>query len=145
MNAIGCLRPILQLLILGVLAGCSSSAEILYVHVQEIDEEAVVEVGIDYEDAGFIKRREVYAYIVVTECDGNGVRFPIEPWVSGQRVSEFVFPVEPEITKLSGGMPMKVFESYRRPCAALEGGSYYLGKITSASVPIDDWPSSTSD
>ena len=137
MNVMKVLRLIFQCLACCALTGCSLSADLIYARVKEINEKVVVEVAIDSADADFIKSREVYAYIVVTECDGGGVRFPIEPWISGQRISGFVFQIDPGIVKLTGSMPIRVFESYRHPCATLEGGSYHLGKITSAPVPID--------
>jgi hypothetical protein len=111
--------------------------DLVHARAQEINKEVVVEVAIDSADAHFIKKREIYAYIVVKECDGGGVRFPIEPWISGQRISGFVFQIEPGIVNLSGTIPVAVFNSYKHPCATLEGGSYGLGKVTSKAVPID--------
>lgn len=137
MAAKRCLRVLFFGWVCGVLIGCSSNAELLNARAQEVNEVVIVEVAIHSSDAHFIKRQEVYAYIVVKECDGGGVRFPIEPWVSGQRVSGFSFKIDDDVVELSGSIPVAVFNSYKRPCATLEGGSYGLGKLSSKAVPID--------
>lgn len=127
-------------LLLGVAAstliGCTLHPDILSAHAYRVDGNEFIELSLQSRDAYAIKNRQLYFSIVVIECGGGQSRFPMEPYIAGQRAAEFKFPTTGQDVKITGSMPATIFQKYSRPCVLLEGGGYLSGNLISVPVPI---------
>lgn len=119
-----------------MLGGYTRHAEPVRAHARPAGDEVVIAVDIQPSTADYIRTQEIYAFIIVRECDGSGDGHPLEPWISGRRLSNFDFPVDTGAVRLSGTMSARNFNTYRQPCAAVEGGSYGPGRLTSDALPV---------
>src|SRR3954466_12252236 len=91
-------RSKVSLLSLAVLAfsGCTLQPKLIAATVGRSGETEIVDVTLRAADARSIKRRELYFSIVVFDCRNRDNQVPIQPYVSGQPVSRFDFPVDGE-------------------------------------------------
>jgi len=119
------------------LAGCVVRPTLVSAHVEKgARGTEIVEVAIASADAKRIKDREIYFSIVVVDCKNKENRFPVEPYTAGKLVSTFDFPVVGEFVTFRGSMPERILASFPTPCVALQGGSYFFGRLDSAPVPL---------
>lgn len=100
------------------------------------EDQAIIEVVLRSADGLKIKQREMYFSIVLLDCGNNKRRFPIVPYVAGERASSFSFPVEEESLRISGKVPMRILRDFPSPCIRLEGGSYVFGRLESSTIPL---------
>jgi hypothetical protein len=118
------------------LAGCEFRPEILSANAHKAGDDEVIELSLKSRDAATIKSRQLYFTITVINCDENQKRFPLEPYVAGQRATKFKFSTHEESVKITGSMPARMFDQIRRPCAFVEGGGYFTGHLVSTPRPI---------
>lgn len=119
-----------------LLVGCEFQPRVLSAHAHRVGDNEAIEVKVSSSDAAKIKNRQLYFSMAVTSCEGAQSHFPVEPYIDGRRASEFDFATAGDDIKITGSMPVSIFEKYDRPCVVLRGGSYLGGKLKSASVPI---------
>jgi hypothetical protein len=119
-----------------VLLGCQLRPSIFSAHSQRVGDEEIVQLSISSLDAKRIRNRELYFSVVVASCQEESEGYPMEPYIDGQRASDFKFATAGESVKIVGRIPAKVFDKYRRPCAHLRGGGYLTGTVESAPIPI---------
>lgn len=119
-----------------VLFGCTFRPHILSAHSYRVGDNEVIELGLHSREASIIKKRQIYFSVVVIDCEKNQDRFPIEPYIAGQRATEFKFPITTRDVKITGNMPVNIFVKYPHPCVFLEGGSYFFGNMKSAPILI---------
>jgi hypothetical protein len=131
-------RRAISLLGIAVLAftGCTLRPKLTAATVERSGDTEIVDVTLRAADARSIKRRELYFSIVVFDCNKHDNRLPIQPYVSGQPVSRFSFPVEGEFVTVRGSMPADVLRDFQIPCVFLRGGGYSPGKIQTETVPL---------
>jgi hypothetical protein len=118
-----------------VLAACTHTADLTSATARIVNGEAVVEVALDRRDVQVIKDRELYFSIVLVECADKSKRFPLQPYLDGKMVEGGNFP-SVESTTVHGTIPATSFQRYGQPCALLEGGGYFSGKLTSQPIPV---------
>jgi len=123
-------------ILLSLLLGCTFRPNIMSAHAYRDDDKEVISLGLNSLEASTIKSKQMYFSAVVVDCEGSRHRYPMEPYIAGQRVSEFRFPITSPIVIITGSMPVSIFDRYQRPCVLLEGGSYFFGKIMSAPISI---------
>lgn len=92
-----------------------------------------VYVKIDVNELRSIMKDQYYFSIVVAECDSRAEIYPIRPYIDGIEAAEFP---EPKTGMVYGTLPRRVFDTARKPCAYLRGGSYFSGGVNSDMVPI---------
>ena len=119
-----------------LLSGCELQPQLLAAQSLNAGNEQIIAVSILTSDAKSIKTRQLYTWLVVVNCTGSQDRFPSEPYVLGQRVSDFRFPVSGKSVDLVAHVPANIYAKYSQPCAFLEGGGYFTGKIKSSVIPI---------
>jgi hypothetical protein len=122
--------------VLFLLAGCQLKPRILAATSANAGDEQVITVTIHARDAKSIRARQLYTWLVVVNCAGGQGRYPSEPSISGQPVSNFRFPVTGNRVDLVARVPATIYARYPQPCALLEGGGYFTGKIKSSIIPI---------
>jgi hypothetical protein len=116
--------------------GCTLRPDLIDASVLRSGESEIVDVTVRAADARLIKRRELYFSIVVFECKNHDKRLPLEPYVSGQPVSRFGFPIEGESVTIRGSIPRDALSDCQTPCVLLQGGGYVFGKLESEAVPL---------
>ena len=119
-----------------VCAGCQLEPQLLSASSRTSGSDQIVTVTIQAADAAAIKRRQLYTWLVVASCDNPSDKFPSEPSIAGHRVPEFRFPVSGETADLVSRVPTKIYSQFQHPCAFLEGGGYFTGKIKSSLIAI---------
>jgi len=124
-------------MLISSLAGCVARPTLVSAYVEKgADKTEIVEVALASTDAKRIKDREIYFSIVVVDCKNKENRFPIESYVAKRLVSTFDFPVVGEFVTFQGSMPERILAGFPMPCVALQGGSYFFGRLDSAPVPL---------
>ncbi len=118
------------------LAGCQLEPKLLTAQSRAEGSEYVITVTISATAARSIKRRQLYTWLVLVNCSGPLEKFPSEPSIAGQPVPEFQFPITGPTVDLVARVPASIFAQYSEPCAFLEGGGYFTGKIQSSLIPI---------
>lgn len=130
-------KYLLAVIAIASFAGCVVRPNLVSAHIKKgTDKTEVVEVALSASDAKRIKDREIYFSIVVVDCKNYENRFPIEPYVAGRLASQFDFPVAGEFVTFHGAMPERILASFPAPCVALQGGSYFFGRLDSTPVPL---------
>ncbi|GAB3101303.1 hypothetical protein [Lysobacter terrae] len=122
------------------LTGCELRPHVTSAAARRTGDAELVQVEIPMRDAARIKRRQLYFSIVVINCEGTKKRFAMDPYIDGQRAVEFGFATTGDVAKIAGTMPAHIFDRYVRPCAVLEGGGYFTGRLRSDPVPIASDP-----
>ena len=122
------------------LTACQVEPKLLSAQAQQSGDTVNVEVAIPSEDAATIKRRELYTYVRVGDCERMEDGYPAEAHVDGAPVSRFSFRTEGPTVKMSGAIPAHIFENYQAPCASLEGGGYGTGTLVSVPIPVKIGP-----
>jgi hypothetical protein len=116
--------------------GCSAHPQIeeaWYTHSSSSN--VVIHVEVDARDARSIKLNQLYFSIVLEECGTGATRFPMEPFVGGERASHFDFNTSGSVD-FTAESPSWVISKYRVPCVALEGGAYTGVHLKSAQVVL---------
>ena len=119
-----------------LLVGCEFHPRVLSAYAHRVGDSETIEVTVSSSDAARIKSRQLYFSMVVASCNGARSSFPVEPYIGERRAAEFDFATAGDDVKITGSMPVSIFEKHDRPCVFLQGGSYFGGKLKSASVPI---------
>lgn len=118
------------------LLGCTFRPTIFSAHSYRVVNNEIIEVHLNSREANVLKTRQMYFSLVIIDCDGKKSRFPMEPYIAGQKASEFDFPIISQDVKITGSMPESIFSQYQKPCVMLEGSSYFSGGIASAPIVI---------
>jgi len=119
------------------LVGCTFRPNLIGAHIRNGGDEAkVVEVTLSADDAKTIKDREIYFSIVVVDCKNHENHFPIKPYIDGRPASNFSFSISGSFVTAQGTIPAKFLVGFPNPCVALQGGSYFFGKLDSTPVPL---------
>lgn len=130
-------RNLLLIPAASTIVACTFRPEIISAWVQpNSNGDATIYVRLKRQDAATIKRRQLYVAIAVVNCDGDPEKYPIEPYIAGDKVTHFKFPLESKEIDLTGVVPAKIFREYERPCVFLEGGGYFTGKIKTSLAPL---------
>jgi hypothetical protein len=106
------------------------------------DESTRLDISLDRESVERIYRNELYATIIVVDCSSKQQLYYGEPRLNGRRLENFGF-----LRKHVGESHDKEFtisaqirhvqpKQLSGRCVKLDGGSYFLQKITSAVIPI---------
>jgi hypothetical protein len=120
-----------------MLSACTFHPNIISASVnQSRGEDATVSVLIRSKDAETIKHREIYFSAVVINCSGIENGYPIEPYIMGEKATQFKFPTSTGIIQITGTIPVRILREYNNPCLFLRGGSYIYGKIASSKVQL---------
>lgn len=119
------------------LTGCTLRPEILSAESSSVGDEEVVTVFLRSADAERIKNREIYFSVLIVDCAGAPDGFPSEPYTDGERASEFRFSVTGASVAIVTRVPAGIYARYPTPCVFLLGGSYFMGRIESATVPVE--------
>lgn len=127
-SIVACLFPL-------TLAACSYKAGLSLATARVVGENVVVEVPLNRQDVRVIKERELYFSIIVVECADKSNRFPLQPSLDGKMIEGGNFPSTMAVT-VYGTMPVSNFQEYVKPCVFLEGGGYFSGNLSSASIPV---------
>ena len=136
-NAAQLIKSLLIGVAISCLSGCVMRPDLTDARVKNgADEAEIVEVTLSADDARKIKGREIYFSVVLVDCKNNEHRYPIEPYIAGKLASTFDFPVEGELITIQASLPEQILARFQTPCVALEGGSYILGRLDSAPVPL---------
>jgi hypothetical protein len=129
-------RACLLAIAASALVGCQLRPSVLSAHSQRVGDEEIVQVSLRSLDAKKIRDRQMYFSLVVANCQGETDGYPMEPYIDGQRVSDFKFATPGESVRIVGRIPTRIFETYEHPCAFLRGGAYFTGTVESAPIPI---------
>ena len=124
------------LIMMLIVVGCQLEPTLLAAQSRIDGTEQVVTVTIRASDAQTIKRRQLYTWLVLANCSGPPEKFPSEPSIAGHRVPDFRFPVTGKTVDLVARVPTAIYVRYEHPCAYLEGGGYFTGKVRSPLIPI---------
>jgi hypothetical protein len=100
----------------------------------------IVEVILLADDAKTIKAREIYFSIVVVDCNDYKRNFPIKPYIDGKPASDFNYSIPSRFATVRGTIPEKYLVDFPNPCVALQGGSYFFGKLDSTPLPLVSSP-----
>ena len=119
-----------------LLSACTFRPSILSARSYSSGGNEFIEVRLRSEDALTLKHRQIYFSLVVVDCDGGNDRFPMEPYISGQRATEFKFPVADTAVIVRGSMPAGIYTLYHKPCVLIQGGGYLLSRAESSSIPV---------
>ena len=119
-----------------MLSSCTFRPAILSARSHSSADNEIIEIQLRSDDARTLKDRQIYFSLVVIECDGGKTRFPMEPYISGQRATEFKFPIAEKDVVVTGSMPEKNYALYHRPCALIEGSGYSLSRVASPPIPV---------
>ena len=118
------------------LLGCTFRPTIFSAHSYRVANNEIIEVHLNSREASVLKARQMYFSLVIIDCEGKKSRFPMEPYIAGQKASEFNFPIISQDVKITGSVPDSIFSQYRKPCVMLEGSSYFSGGMASAPIVI---------
>ena len=118
------------------LSGCEFRPPLLSAVAYNTEEDVVVYAPLSPSDAATIKRRELYARLIVVNCDGSGDRFPTDPPIEGGRITEHGTAAQGETVQITGRVPAWIYAKYTKPCVYLEGGGYFSGTVKSGIVPV---------
>jgi hypothetical protein len=119
-----------------VLFACTFRPIILSARSYSSADNEVIEIRLRSDDARTLKNRQIYFSLVVIDCGGGKVRFPMEPYIAGQRATEFKFPMTETDVVVTGSMPVKNYALFHGPCALIEGSGYSLSRTASPQVPV---------
>jgi hypothetical protein len=120
-----------------LLVGCTFRPNLIGAHIKNGGGETkIVEVTLSADDAKTIKAREIYFSIVVVDCKNYENHFPIKPYIDGKPVSNFSFAISGSFVTAEGTIPAKFLVDFPNPCVALQGGSYFFGKLDSTPIPL---------
>jgi hypothetical protein len=95
-----------------------------------------VSVSISRIDAQYIKDRQYYFSLVLTDCGGARGEFPFDGYINGGKSPNFNMEGSQSTIKVIGQVPHNIYQRYRDPCIMLRGGSYFYGKVRSTKVRI---------
>lgn len=120
------------------ICGCSVRPHAISAQASRTGDIETITLRLSSSDAAQIKLRQMYFSLVVVKCEGNKAedRFPMEPYISGQKATRFKYLVDGKDVEITGTMPADIFDRYDRPCALLQGGGYFSGNLTSVPTPI---------
>ena len=119
-----------------VLIGCTFRPVPASAYSARVQDEERVTVNLHASDARTIENRQLYFYVIVGDCNDPTKGFPAEPYIDGQRASEFKFSTADSVVAVESRVPARIFNGYRSPCAFLQGGGYFTGKIKSSAIRI---------
>ncbi|WP_145985519.1 hypothetical protein [Marilutibacter maris] len=136
MDSIKSVRILAVAFVAFLMVGCELDVPIISASARQVGDDEVIEVDISSRYASRIKSRQYYFYVLVVDCKEGGEVFAMDPYVGGKRAVEFDYDIDGEVTKIVGAMPAEVFAAYSDPCAAIEGGGYFSGRLRSTRFPL---------
>jgi len=119
-----------------LLSACTFRPNILSARSYSSGDNEIIEIRLRSDDVRTLKNRQIYFSLVIIDCGGGKNRFPMEPYISGQRATEFKFPIAETNVIVTGSMPVKNYALYHRPCALIEGSGYSLNRTASPPIPV---------
>src|SRR5688500_18930398 len=91
-------------------AGCQVRPELLTARSLRAGNEEVIQLTLRSQDAKKIKNRQLYFYLLVTECEGTRDLYAADPYIGGQRAVEFRFATSGASVTVVGRVPADVFD-----------------------------------
>jgi hypothetical protein len=97
---------------------------------------------INRRDVDNILDSEIYAHLVVFDCENESRRYPAEPDINSVPLSNFslarrqLSSDRALLVEISGDVPKEVWDRYSRVCLRMNGGSYLGRELASNVIPL---------
>lgn len=93
-------------------------------------------------DVAEISSKEIYAHLVVFDCEHEELRYPIEPSIGNIPLNRFslvgdrIANSDDDFVEMSGNIPRAVLDRIHRACVKFDGGSYLGTELRSNIVSL---------